>query len=398
MTLKLDALAITWPLSSLSGYGVYGAQIAQQFFRAGGQKLILTQDSPHYSLPPNLPSPLRQSLQTGLQLGTRLSEFLVHHPSETLAFNHAGLFAIGNDGRGFAGQDQIWARPAIGCAALEHLVMTAHGLEILRRYQHLIAISKWNAAYLKSLNLAPVSLCYQGIDSRLFYPKPRMPRWPDRFVIFSGGKFEFRKAQDIVVAAFRQFHARHTDALLVTAWQTPYSPDATLFQMAGHCQTTPESDGNGGLAIDAWLNQQGLPSSSFLTLPYTPNHLMPDLLGACDAAVFPNRCEGGTNLVAMEAMACGVPTIVANNTGQKDLVELFGCAALQQQSRVKAIPQSLPVSDWGESNVEELVTWLEHVYQAATAARLSAADIAVKLKNFDWANVNAALLETVAQS
>ena len=29
---------------------------------------------------------------------------------------------------------------------------------------------------------------------------------------------------------------------------------------------------------------------------------------------FSNRAEGGTNLVAMECMAAGVPTIVSNNT------------------------------------------------------------------------------------
>ena len=34
-----------------------------------------------------------------------------------------------------------------------------------------------------------------------------------------------------------------------------------------------------------------------------------------DVALFPNRCEGGNNLVALEAIASGVPTILSANTG-----------------------------------------------------------------------------------
>lgn len=44
-----------------------------------------------------------------------------------------------------------------------------------------------------------------------------------------------------------------------------------------------------------------------------------DVLLRADAAVFPNRQEGGTNLVAMEALGCGVPCIISNRTGQADI-------------------------------------------------------------------------------
>jgi hypothetical protein len=37
---------------------------------------------------------------------------------------------------------------------------------------------------------------------------------------------------------------------------------------------------------------------------------MAGLLRDVDLAVFPNRCEGGTNLVAMECLAAGVPTVL----------------------------------------------------------------------------------------
>ena len=97
----------------------------------------------------------------------------------------------------------------------------------------------------------------------------------------------------------------------------------------------PEAAADYGLQMTPWLLKQGLPPGSFIDLPFTHNLLMPGVLRECDVAVFPNRCEGGTNLVAMEAMACGVPTYVSYNTGQKDLVDLIGCGALRAQKTVK---------------------------------------------------------------
>jgi hypothetical protein len=37
-------------------------------------------------------------------------------------------------------------------------------------------------------------------------------------VVFSGGKLEHRKGQDLVIRAFVRFVQRHPDAVLVTAW------------------------------------------------------------------------------------------------------------------------------------------------------------------------------------
>ena len=61
-------------------------------------------------------------------------------------------------------------------------------------------------------------------------------------------------------------------------------------------------------------------NNQVLDLGRVPNAGMPRILRECDVAVFPNRAEGGTNLVAMKCMACGVPTILSANTGHLDLI------------------------------------------------------------------------------
>ncbi len=384
-------LALTWALSTISGYGIYGLQIALQFFRRGGEKFIPT----HEPGPTLVPTLTQLRLEPILQMARKISDVLKQNASEVLRFDHAVLHAVGNECAGFAGQDHVSGSLNVGCAAIEHTAFGAHGREYAKNYDMFIAISRWNETFLKSLDIAPVHLCLQGIDTSLFMPGPRSALWNNRFVVFSGGKFEYRKGQDIVVEAFKRFREKHSEALLVTCWQNLLPLDPLPFQMAGHCQTVPTVDPDRGLQTSAWLLSQGLPPGSFADIPYTPNMLMPFVLRECDAAIFPNRCEGGTNLVAMEAMACGVPTFVSNNTGQRDLVDLLGASAFEDQRPVK-VPPSMPTTEgWGETDPGEVVAALERVYTQRDESRFAALRIAEKIKDWDWGLQNEKLLARV---
>jgi glycosyltransferase involved in cell wall biosynthesis len=320
---------------------------------------------------------------------------LKENPTELLSFKHAVLHGSSSDFAGFAGQDRIWGEPNVACTAIEHLVCTPHGRKIAKNYDMFIAISQWNADYLKSLDVGPVHLCYQGIDRSLFHPAPGSGLYRDRFVIFSGGKFEFRKGQDIVLAAFKRFRTTHPEALLVTCWQNLNMPDGAAFTLAGHCDAVPDAATEYGLQMTPWLLRQGLPADSFIDLPFTHNLLMPTVLHDCDIAVFPNRCEGGTNLVAMEAMACGVPTYVSYNTGQKDLVDLIGCGAFRAQRAVKPSMAMQTVVDWGETEVDEVVAAMEEVYANRSEAKRKAMEVAAKMADWEWGGLNEKLLQIV---
>jgi glycosyltransferase involved in cell wall biosynthesis len=389
----LSPLAISWVLSTVSGYGVYGLQIMLQYLRRGGSAthMILT-SAPSVSVLP----PLDQAkVDPVFKLATKVSQHLKDNPGELLSFKHAVLHGSSSDFAGFPGQDRIWGKPNVACTAIEHLVCTQHGRKISKNYDLFIAISKWNADYLKSLGVGPVHLCYQGIDPVLFHPRPGSGLYRDRFVIFSGGKFEYRKGQDIVLAAFKIFHARHPEALLVTCWQNLLKADGAAFALAGHCDDVPEMAPDYGLLMTPWLLKQGLPADSFIALPFTHNILMPTVLHECDMAVFPNRCEGGTNLVAMEAMACGIPTYVAYNTGQKDLVDLIGCKAFRAQGAVKPSVSMQTVEDWGETSVDEVVAAMETVYENRKQSRRDAEVVAARMKDWTWSGLNEKFLQIV---
>lgn len=384
-------LALTWPLSTISGYGVHGIYLALQFLRRGGERFIAT----HAPAQITLPALMELKLAPTLDLAKKLGTFMAQNQQETLAFDHAVLYAVGNECAGFAGQDRVVGKVNVGCAAIEHLHFGDDARAYAKNYDFFITFSRWNGAFLNSLGGAPAHICHQGMDTALFHPAPKAGLWPNRFLVFSGGKFEFRKGQDIVVAAFKRFHARHPDAMLVTCWQNLLPIDPRPFEQAGHCTHVPAVDPHKGLHVAPWLLSQGLPQESFIDLPYTPNMLMPPILRECDVALFPNRCEGGTNMVAMETLACGVPSFVANNTGQKDLVDLLGVNAFTHQKSVNPTYIAQTTQDWGETDPDEIVEVLEATYTRKKEAEKQALEIAHKIEAWDWSNQNEKMLKLV---
>jgi glycosyltransferase involved in cell wall biosynthesis len=80
-----------------------------------------------------------------------------------------------------------------------------------------------------------------------------------------------------------------------------------------------------------------------------------------DCALAPSRAEACTNLLAKEAMACGVPVILAANTGVKDLIADGNSLPLTRQTPVQNYGL-MGTEGWGESDVEEMVAALERLY------------------------------------
>jgi glycosyltransferase involved in cell wall biosynthesis len=209
----------------------------------------------------------------------------------------------------------------VGFIFFEDTHLDATALARANAFDLMLAGSTWNAEVLKGYGVNNVHTVLQGIDPTLHHPAAKSRAWRDRFVIFSGGKLEFRKAQDIVIAAFKIFHARHPEALLITAWHNHWPQFMRGIETTGNAIGLPAVGRDRRLNISAWLQQNGLPANSFIDIGVVPNYLMPRVVREADAAVFPNRCEGGTNLVAMECLACGIPTVLSANTGHLDLID-----------------------------------------------------------------------------
>ena len=103
-----------------------------------------------------------------------------------------------------------------------------------------------------------------------------------------------------------------------------------------------------------------------------------------DVAIFPNRAEGGTNLVAMECLACGVPTVLSANTGHLDLIKDEHSYSLNSQT--PANPDSFEIGSdgWGESDIEEVLETLEHIYNHPDQAKNKGHKAATFMQDWTW--------------
>ena len=265
---------------------------------------------------------------------------------------------------------------SLGVMFFEANPLKKEQIDEIRAFDRIVVGSSWNRDALREMGIAS-RLVFQGVDTDLFRPL-RKRLFKDRFVIFSGGKLEFRKGQDLVLKAFSQFSKRHSDALLITAWRSPEEQKwFSSINLSKICEPIVQQQ-DVKAAIENWIRANGVDARQFICLEAAPNRLMPEIFREVDLAIFPNRCEGGTNLVAMEALSSGVTCAISANTGHLDIIKFDNCLALKDQKAVDELPSSS--EGWGESNVEEILEAMEKIYTSndfldADKIRTSVADM-----------------------
>jgi tetratricopeptide (TPR) repeat protein/glycosyltransferase involved in cell wall biosynthesis len=383
-------LAFDWEVRGDTGWGVYGLNLAMQLALRGDPAPIVLACNAD-TLSPLVRHRLRETLAASAPAADALAD-----GRSTLTIEGTLLRALGNGLTGASHGARLRGDRNVGVVFFEDTHMTPDAVDRARSFDAIITGSTWNAQVLAACGLDRVHTVIQGIDPTIFHRAVRTGMFRDRFVVFSGGKLEYRKGQDIVVAAFRRFRERHPDAFLLTAWHNHWPQLIADLELAGHVRGTPRVTA-GALRIGEWLAANGIPASAALDVGCMPNALMGQILREADVALFPNRCEGGTNLVAMECMAAGLPTIVSANTGHLDLVATAGCFALRRQRSV-----SLPtrhyagVDGWGESDVDEIVDLLERLYSDRELARNRADIGAAAMARLTWESQVTELLAAIA--
>ena len=349
-------LVFSWGVSSYFGWGLYGLNLALTL-------AVHPRFSPVGAIPfgPGdlVLDPFRENLiQDVGALSAELWNALGALPQPHARIDAPLLVGLGKDLVG-GGDSVLIGQPSIGVAFIEHPEFTDVGRRRAGEFALIIAGSSWNEAVLRANGIVATTTVLQGVDTSLFHPAPRTGRFRERFVIFSGGKLERRKGQDLVVKAFRAFRQRHREALLLAAWNTPWQWHEDFADPA-IVPAGPTADGLVDTAT--WALGNGVPAEALIALGRVPNIAMPHVIREADVALFPNRCEGGTNLVAMECMACGIPTILSANTGHLDLLRSDGGAYRLNRQGPAGVP------DWGESDVDEIVETLEAVWRDRDAA------------------------------
>jgi glycosyltransferase involved in cell wall biosynthesis len=392
----MTTVLLNWQASNTFGWGIGGLYIFSHWSLEGNVQPIMG-----YPIKPEdvmLIDPLRMS---------RIEPF-IHKSNRACAEIDAKLKAEGPGlkigvpvihgiGNMFAKLNAIEGTRNIGRIFFEDTRTATAAREKAKNFDFIVAMCEWNAKLLRDNCDVEVVHNPEGIDTSLFCPGPRSNLMdPNRFYIFSGGKIEFRKGQDIVLRAFREFSKRHDDAVLVTCWQSPWPKFSENFKgtLDHSLRLTPQ----GSLDISKWVADNGVDPKRIIEIPGVPNPIMPTVLREMDCAIFPNRCEGGTNLVAMETMACGVPVVIARNTGMADLIEDGNCLPLERQDKVDSrivSPSGWGTDGWGETDVEELIEAMERLYTSTQLRKDTAAKGVTAMASRTWKNHSDRLREIV---
>lgn len=378
-------VVLHWGISSFFGWGIYGLNLALNWAREGG---IDARSSFPFSHDQVVVDPLRRLALRPFEYQTRqFVQQLRERENQSVMIDALVLSALGNDfsAAKASGNTDLTGTPTIGVVFYEVPQLSEEILDRARKYPLIVCGSTWNEKILRAYGVTNVTTVIQGIDPTLFHPAARQGVLSDRFMVFSGGKLELRKGQDLVMAGFARFAKRHPEALLVTAWHSPWPQLAKSLDISRKAEPMPFND-KGKPDLAAWARNNGLNDNQFLDLGSVPNALMPPILREMDVALFPNRSEGGTNLVAMEAMACGIPAILSANTGHIDLIDGQNCYALEAQRAVSGDGAGVgDVPGWGESSVEEIDDKLEQAWRDRNDARRRGERGAAKLAGYSWA-------------
>src|SRR5678815_3796176 len=96
--------------------------------------------------------------------------------------------------------------------------------------------------------------------------------------------------------------------------------------------------------------ENGLAPDQFTILPKLSQQELAREMANTDCGLFPNRCEGGTNLVLMEYAACGGIVVANLLTGHRDVL-----------SRVdhEIAATEHPETKWAEQSIQSIVSALK---------------------------------------
>lgn len=353
---------ITWTVTDRHGWGLIGLHLSLHLRQLGRDPLlaVAAKDILHESYAQKI-FPLNASVQMFQDMYAGKPDMRVESDQIDTLHGLGNNFLETDEGR------RLWGKRNIAMIFFEEQKMTQQVLARAQKFDAIIVGSTYNYDILIEAGLKNVHRCFQGIDPYELTPKKPSGRFGEKFAIFSGGKLEYRKGQDLVLAAFKIFHGRYPDSILVANWVNFWPDSAQTINEAPYIEHKLEATTQ--YSMKTWAVANGVAEDAFVDLEVVKRTDLSQIFADVDVAVFPNRCEGGTNLVCNETMFCRVPTILSANTGHLDMMPEGKevCIPLQKQTPVN--DEQGTRAGWCESDVDEIVEALEQVYHHREEAK-----------------------------
>ncbi|MEI6795247.1 MAG: glycosyltransferase [Methanomassiliicoccales archaeon] len=265
----------------------------------------------------------------------------------------------------------------IGCTVWETTKIPPHWVHPMNQLDEVWASSQWGAEIMRRDIDTNVFVLPQGVHPAMMNGLSPLSGLQDdaRFRFCSVFKWEKRKGPDRLLQAFCEEFS-------------PDEPVDLVLQAFNHHLTTPEK---WKVERYAQLYYMGVPSTCHVSfVDYLPS--FEDLARfycSCDAFVLPTRGEGWCS-PALEAMCCGLPTIITDFGGQKEFCD--GSAHLVKVEKMTPAGEApfIPFYDgsyWAEASIEDLRRKMRYVVDHGEKERERAELLAAELREkYSWAH------------
>lgn len=239
----------------------------------------------------------------------------------------------------------------------DNILLQRYALNAINYFEKIVCGSKWGRDCMVEAGVPAdrVSVAIQGVDMDVFKPATELPATPrNTFNIWSAGKFEMRKSQDVVIRAVGVLMNQHKDVRLIAAWHNPWPASEATMAQSPLIQWT-------GSQFDACCRY--LDMSRVELIGPEPHGGSVAHINRCDVGLFPNRCEAGTNLPLMEAMSCGLPVIATNTHGHRDVTKHLDGSSIIPSTSTPIMRGGMHVANWYEPNLDATIAALEWQYE-----------------------------------
>jgi glycosyltransferase involved in cell wall biosynthesis len=378
------------PMGRAHGWGICGKQVARHMACLGPTRLI-TEPITADSVGDPLDYRALCAILADPTLANRISSAIT--AGNTLVLDGPLLMAIVGISMAPLFRN-LRGHPTLGYTFFEENHLTAQSIANARGLFDRVATgSTWCTQVLKDHGYDNAATVLQGVDPVLFHPAPAAREYfLDQFVIFSGGKFEFRKGQDLVIRAVAVMQQRHPDVMLVNAWYNIWPSTFQTMRASPLIRIGPSEQDFARDYVGSMtrlLADNGLDAARTMTMGPSNHLLMPRIYHNTDLGLFTNRCEGGTNLVLMEYMACGKPVIASYSSGHRDVLTDENSLPLRKLRPMNVSYGAGVAATWDDPDLEEVVERLEWAYQNRDKLGPISARAADDMGKMTWAKTAA---------
>ena len=266
-----------------------------------------------------------------------------------------------------------YENPKIAYTVWESTIYPEEFFNKLKEYDQVWVPSKWQAKITEKQGIQPnkIKVIPEGVDSSVFYPEDL--KYEDdkfRFLIF--GRWDDRKSIRELIEAFKNVFGQSKKVELVISVDNIYSVD-------------------GMKSTEERLNFYNIDTSNIKILHFPSKEEYVNYLKRGHVFLSCSRSEGW-NLPLIEAMACGIPSLYSDCSGQLEFAEGKGIPVKikQEQPSSKSTNTFSTLSNsacgnWYEPDFKDLENKILEVYNNYSYYKAAALNDSVAIRSeFSW--------------